>query len=121
MLTTDQVRPADGQERTLTVPFAEDPKGRAKKVAHMWAIRHRVDAGFQDAEGRVRRVNPMVIRVGDFVDVALTVHAVSLRLPRNRRAVEVMFAPQAIVRLVSSTEATVCELRLYPKPELKLE
>lgn len=76
-------------------------------MEHLWAIHHRIDAGLQDDQGRVRRVNPTVIRVGDFVDVAITIQAVSLRLRRGERAVEVMFIPQAIVKLVSSEDAIV--------------
>ncbi len=91
----------------FTVPFAEDPLRRAGKIDHMWSIRHRIEAGSQDASGRIRRVNPVIIRPGDFVDIAVTLQTVSLRLPRGKRGVEVMLIPQAIVKLVSSEDAMV--------------
>lgn len=101
------MRPSDEGLRSLPVPFAEDPVGRARKINHMWAIRHRIDAGSQDPSGRIRRENPLVIKPGDFVDVAVNIQIVSLRLPRGQRGAELMFVPQAVVKLVSSDESMV--------------
>ncbi|OJT05667.1 hypothetical protein TRAPUB_8937 [Trametes pubescens] len=100
-----KVRPGEDRDMGFTVPFAEDPLRRAGKIDHMWSIRHRIEAGSQDASGRIRRVNPVIIRPGDFVDIAVTLQTVSLRLPRGKRGVEVMLIPQAIVKLVSSEDA----------------
>ncbi|OJT12393.1 hypothetical protein TRAPUB_11062 [Trametes pubescens] len=57
-----KVRPTEPPMRGYPVPFAEDPVGRARKIDHMWSIRHRIDAGSQDSSGRIRRENPVVIR-----------------------------------------------------------
>ncbi|KAI0675198.1 hypothetical protein C8Q78DRAFT_965284, partial [Trametes maxima] len=92
--------------KSVRVPLAEDPAGRLKRVENLWAIRHVVDAGEQRPDGKVVRVNPRVFRPGDFVDVAVSVIAVPMRVARGRRIVEVMFAPRTVVRLLS-TEASM--------------
>lgn len=101
------MRPGDDPESAIRIPLAEDPEGRAKKIQHMWAIRHHVDGGLQGPNARLDRCNPRVIKPGDFVDVAVTVQAVSIRLPRGQRAIDVMFEPQAIIRLLKSDESLV--------------
>lgn len=81
--------------------------GRAKRIQDLWAIRHVVECGSQLSDGRITRQNARVIRPGDFVDVLVTVQAVSVRLPRGKRAVEVLFVPQTVIRLLNTAEALV--------------
>lgn len=89
------------------LPKAEDPLGRAKKISHMWGVRHRIEVGVQRPDGRVQRENPRVIRPGDFVDVAVSIQAVPMRLNKGRRVIEVCFVPQTIIRLVDSEASIV--------------
>ncbi|KAI0355688.1 hypothetical protein OH77DRAFT_1424630 [Trametes cingulata] len=111
----DRVRPGDDTGTNIRVPVAEDPLARARKVEGLWAIRHHIEAGVQQTDGRVTRENPRSIRPGDFVDVAITLQAISIRVSRGRRCVEVMFVPQTILRLIPS-EQSVALLR-----EIELE
>ncbi|KAI0643087.1 hypothetical protein C8Q79DRAFT_1002822 [Trametes meyenii] len=102
-----KVRPHDLDAKTYSVPRAEDPLGRAHKIEHMWAITHRVTGAVQMPDGRVVPQNALVIRRGDFVDVAVSVQVVSYRLSRGRRGLEVQYVPQTVVRLLAADEATV--------------
>lgn len=79
-------------------------------MADMWAIRHVIECGIQHPDGRIARQNARVIRPGDFVDVMVTVQAVSMRLPKGRRGVEVMFVPHTIIRLINAVESVVSRL-----------
>lgn len=107
-----QVRAGEDAGDAYTVPLAEDPRGRVKQMQGMWAVRHCIEAGVQQPNGKVQRENVRVIRPGDFVDVAVTIHAVQRRLPKGRRVVEVMFAPQTIIRLIPSENSVVRKLHL---------
>ncbi|EIW54753.1 uncharacterized protein TRAVEDRAFT_131642, partial [Trametes versicolor FP-101664 SS1] len=101
------VRPTDDAGTALVIPKAEDPAGRANKIAHLWAVRHRIEAGVQREDGKIQRENPRVIRPGDFVDVAVTVQAIPMRINKTRWVVEVYFVPQTIIRLIPSEASIV--------------
>ncbi|KAL1942560.1 hypothetical protein VTO73DRAFT_6162 [Trametes versicolor] len=102
----------------VEVPVAEDPLRRARKIEHMWVVTHTIAGGIQQPDGRITRVNPSVIRVGDFVDVAMTLQVISFRLPRGRRGVEVLFVPQTVVRLCSAEQAAVMMRSIAKEDEL---
>ncbi|KAI0640759.1 hypothetical protein C8Q79DRAFT_921204, partial [Trametes meyenii] len=103
----DRVRPGDSNTDNVRVPVGEDPAGRLKRLEHLWAVRHVIEAGEQRADGKIVRVNPRVFRPGDFVDVAIAVFAVPMRVSRGRKVVEVMFAPRTVVRLLTPQASMV--------------
>lgn len=99
-----QVRPTTQLSSSLTKQ--DDPTGRAAKIAHQWCAEHHVVVGVQKEDGTIARANPMVIRRGDFVDVAVTLHIVTMRA-RKVRKTEVFFSPQEVVRLAPAANAAV--------------
>lgn len=103
-----QVGGTDDVVQPVVIPVSEDPVGRVRKMQHMWAVTHHIVGGIQQPDGRVTRANPSIIRPGDFVDVAVTIQVVSLRVPGGHRGVDVMFVPQTVVRLCTVDQACVC-------------
>ncbi|KAI9064621.1 hypothetical protein FKP32DRAFT_1611080 [Trametes sanguinea] len=93
----------------------DDPFGRAAKIDSMWRVTHRITAGVQGSGGVLHRSTPLVIRRGDFVDVAICVQVHSMRAHRQRKT-EVVFCPIEVVRLYTAKEVKVsctvcCKLR----------
>ncbi|KAL1945773.1 hypothetical protein VTO73DRAFT_1775 [Trametes versicolor] len=111
-----KVRPTTQLSSSLTKQ--DDPTGRAAKIAHQWCAEHRVVVGVQKEDGTIARANPMVIRRGDFVDVAVTLHIVTMRA-RKVRKTEVFFSPQEVVRLAPAANAArlLKAPRVVAKPE----
>lgn len=99
-----QVQPS--RESTSALTRQDDPLGRAAKIAHMWRVEHRLVVGIQRENGSIVRTNPLVIRRGDFVDVAVTVHIFTMRARRTRKT-EVFFSPHEVVRLAPAAQVTV--------------
>ncbi len=107
-----------GQTSALTLQ--DDPLGRAAKIAHMWKVEHHIVAGIQRENGTIARANPLVIRRGDFVDVAVNVQVVTMRARRLRKT-EILLCPLEVVRLASAAQVTVStstESSVYCNPHL---
>ncbi|CDO75903.1 hypothetical protein BN946_scf184768.g5 [Trametes cinnabarina] len=96
-----KVRP--GVTGTSTLRVQDDPTGRAAKIEHMWRVCHRIGAGVQEEDGTMSRANALVIRRGDFVDVAVGIQVHSMRAHKQRKT-EVHFCPLEVVRLRSARE-----------------
>ncbi len=103
--TYTQVRPTAQISSSLTKQ--DNPTGRAAKIAHQWCVEQRVVVGIQKEDGTIARTNPLVIRRGDFVDVAVTLLVVTMRA-RKIRKTEVFFSPQEVVRLALAAHTMVC-------------
>ncbi|KAI9059285.1 hypothetical protein FKP32DRAFT_1614341 [Trametes sanguinea] len=88
----------------------DDPTGRAAKMSHMWRVTHRITVGVQNDDGHIVRASPLVIRRGDFVDVAVTIQVYTMRAHRQRKT-EVQFCPVEVVRLKTAQELKVGHLR----------
>ncbi|RDX56126.1 hypothetical protein OH76DRAFT_1338388 [Lentinus brumalis] len=85
---------------------AEDPARRARRLQHMWRVERRVAASEADAAGVLTRLDPLKIKRGDLVDVAVAVQAVTMRTRAGRRT-EVMFCPLHVVRLQTAARMKV--------------
>lgn len=72
----------------------------------MWCVEHRPVVGLQRDDGTIVRTNPLVIRRGDFVDVAVTVEIFTMRA-RKMRKTEIFFSPHEVVRLAPAAQITV--------------
>ncbi|KAI0686395.1 hypothetical protein C8T65DRAFT_747418 [Cerioporus squamosus] len=92
---------------------AEDPARRAARIQHMWRVERRVAASQPDGPGgALTRMDPLRIKPGDLVDVAVSVHAVTMRTRAGRRT-EVMFSPLHVVRLQTAARMKELTARLY--------
>lgn len=72
----------------------------------MWCVEHRLVVGLQRDDGTIVRANPLVIRRGDFVDVAVTVQIFTMRA-RKIRKTEIFFSPHEVVRVAPAAQITV--------------
>ncbi|RDX39821.1 hypothetical protein OH76DRAFT_1459637 [Lentinus brumalis] len=92
--------------QNVTLSASEDPSGRAARLRQLWKIDRRVAASLQESGGVLRKADPLAIKVGDLVDVAVSVQAVTIRTRAGRRT-DVMFVPLHVVRLKTAREMQV--------------
>ncbi|KAH9852845.1 hypothetical protein C2E23DRAFT_885220 [Lenzites betulinus] len=101
-----KVRALSESQTPSALTSQEDPVGRAAKIAHMWNVEHRITAGIQHENGTITRANPLVIRKGDFVDVAVSIQVITMRARRVRKS-EILLCPLEVVRLMPALNVTV--------------
>jgi len=89
---------------------SDDLYGRAAKISSRWIVAHRLKIGVQRDDGRIVACSPIVLRKGDFVDIAVSVDIATVREGRRARNT-VQFAIQEVVRLHSAADLSEIGVR----------
>lgn len=98
---------ADHPEAVCSVLKAgDDPHSRAKRIETLWRVDHRINTGSRRADNTNARSSHLVLRCGDFVDVAVAINIVTYR-KKGKLCTEILFAPQDVLRLWTADQAKV--------------
>ncbi|OBZ78024.1 hypothetical protein A0H81_02092 [Grifola frondosa] len=96
-----RVRPTGPTAVDSILQSGDDPLGCAAKIRSQWVVTHKISAGVQGADGKIRQCGHLVIRKGDFVDVAVFVE-IFKRHTRKGVQLEMNLAMHDVVRLHSA-------------------
>ncbi|KAL6304475.1 hypothetical protein BKA93DRAFT_693789, partial [Sparassis latifolia] len=80
--------------------------GAAQKMQRCWVVSHTIKTGLRLENGSVTHTSHIVFRPGDFVDVSMFADVIELHRRKERR-LEVQFAMEHVVRLMSVVDVKV--------------
>ncbi|OBZ74980.1 hypothetical protein A0H81_05471 [Grifola frondosa] len=100
-----RVRPTYPTAAASVLTKADDPLGKAAKIATCWVVLHKVMIGSQRSDGRMLPCDAghLLIRRGDFVDVAVFAEIFKVHT-RQGVKIHMSLAMQNVVRLYSARE-----------------
>ena len=83
---------------------ADDPTGRATRIAKRWVVTEKVAFMEQVSCGKIRRCNGLAIQARDFVDVSVAADIRTYPTAKGGREVEVRFGMKRVIILKSGMD-----------------